>query len=186
MVLERHGPRIRGVIAKKYRCRLGSDFPLDIVEETFTRYWAKGRFSYDPSRAPLASFLCKIALNAAADQARRQPAHYVDPNVIEGAVAGTPADDVGEADQGLFHIRKRRLLAAIRNAVNELPDRFQRVIRAYAENVMEGKLPTSPEVAARLKMNERTVRVYRRRGIQRINEAVERAGFGPPEEWLGQ
>jgi RNA polymerase sigma-70 factor (ECF subfamily) len=141
-------------------CRrsLGAEAAADVTQEVFVAAW-QARARFDPTRGSLAGWLVTIARNKVIDAIRaqaRRPVAAREPDQADGATTATAVDSTAD-----------RLLVA--EAMRELPDRAQRVIRlAFFDDL------SHQEIAERTSLPLGTVKSDIRRGLERMRRHLER------------
>jgi RNA polymerase sigma-70 factor (ECF subfamily) len=189
-ILREFGPPVRGLLARKYCGVLGEGDFEDVLSIALFRVW-QHRERFDPTRASLKAWFYRIATNAARDvlrygwyKARRLEVSYeaaslasvsVDPAAEAGdAFSQTEQGDEGDsADvENPEHEEVRQLL---REVLATLSEKQRRIALADAAS-KEGKVP-SQELSNELGIPPATVRVYRRRAIEKLRKEMDRRGL---------
>ncbi|MBC8291450.1 MAG: sigma-70 family RNA polymerase sigma factor [Planctomycetes bacterium] len=193
-ILREYGPAVRGLLARKYCGVLGEGDFEDVLAIALFRVW-QHRERFDPGRASLKAWFYRIATNAARDvlrygwhKARSLEVSYeaaslasvsVDPaSVDRGAEAGDvfSEDDRSESEsddvENPEHEEVRQLL---REVLATLSEKQRRIVLADAAS-KEGKVP-SQELSDELGIPPATVRVYRRRAIEKLRKELDRRGL---------
>jgi len=174
-LVEAHEGVVRAVLGRRYAGALGADDIDDVVAVATHRMW-KGREKISELRSPRAWFL-RVADNAARDvlrygwQKARQlevaaDAEWLGSFPDEPKVLPDPQEAVGG-----------ELVEALREIVAELPEAQRRIVWADALNP-DGPV-ASESLAAELGIPAGTVRVYRKRGLDRIRQEMEKRNLNP-------
>ena len=193
-ILREYGPPVRGLLARKYCGVLGEGDFEDVLSIALFRVW-QHRERFDPTRASLKAWFYRIATNAARDvlrygwhKARRLEVSYeaaslasvsVDPASVGRAAEASDAfseNDRSETDsddvENPEHEEVRQLL---REVLATLSEKQRRIVLADAAS-KEGKVP-SQELSDELGIPPATVRVYRRRAIEKLRKEMDRRGL---------
>lgn len=187
-VLREYGPPVRGLLARKYCGVLGEGDFEDVLAIALFRVW-QHRERFDPTRASLKAWFYRIATNAARDvlrygwhKARRLEVSYegaslasvsVDPAAEVSDVFSSEEDDSDSDDvENPEHEEVRQLL---REVLATLSEKQRRIVLADAAS-KEGKVP-SQELSDELGIPPATVRVYRRRAIEKLRKELDRRGL---------
>jgi RNA polymerase sigma-70 factor (ECF subfamily) len=166
-------PYRRALTIHSYRM-LGSPHDAeDIVQETLLRAWRK-LGSYEP-RAPLSSWLYRIATNASLDEIERRPRR---PQPVEpypdAPLAGS---DAPTYDPAARYALREGLELGLLTAIQELPGRQRAVL--ILRDVLGW---TSPEVADLLETSVAAVNSALQRARATIDERLPTAGPAPAAE----
>lgn len=134
----------------------------DVTQEVFLYIWEHPE-TFDPTRAPLRSWLCTLAHRRAVDWVRRTESRRRATEVL----AREPMQFL-EVEDGVLNDASSR---AVRDAVNVLPVEQRTVIAlAYFEGM------THRQVAATLAIPEGTAKSRIRIGLKRIADHLRRNG----------
>lgn len=186
-ILREFGPPVRGLLARKYCGVLGDGDFEDVLSIALFRVW-QHRERFDPTRASLKAWFYRIATNAARDvlrygwhKARRLEVSYEAASLASVSVmeageafsqtrrsAGDDSADVKKPE----HEEVRQLL---REVLATLSDAQRRIVLADAAS-KEGKVP-SQELSDELGIPPATIRVYRRRAIEKLRKELDRRGL---------
>ena len=139
----------------------------DLVQETFLRVH-RARSRYRPG-APVGPWVLTIARRLSIDALRRRGSQR-DRVTYSGEVPEVPVDPPGDGAE-----EARRLVAAVREAIEALPESQRGVVALHK---LEGR-PLA-EVAEALGINEGAARVRAHRGYKRLRELL--AGLMAREE----
>ncbi|MDA0587526.1 MAG: sigma-70 family RNA polymerase sigma factor [Planctomycetota bacterium] len=186
-ILREFGPPVRGLLARKYCGVLGEGDFEDVLSIALFRVW-QHRERFDPTRASLKAWFYRIATNAARDvlrygwyKARRLEVSYeaaslASVRTMEAAEAFSQKEQSGENDsadvENPEHEEVRQLL---REVLATLSDAQRRIVLADAAS-KEGKVP-SQELSDELGIPPATIRVYRRRAIEKLRKELDRRGL---------
>lgn len=134
--------------------RLPKEVAEDVTADAFVKVW-ENLHAYRPHpKIPFGAWLFRIVRNQVIDVYRNEP------------VMGEMPDDIADTDafnRADHHLNKKQLLAAVRTAVDKLPDRYREVLLlSYIS-----ELPTA-EVARVLKMTEGGVRILKFRALKKL------------------
>lgn len=189
-ILREYGPAVRGLLARKYCGVLGEGDFEDVLAIALFRVW-QHRERFDPGRASLKAWFYRIATNAARDvlrygwhKARSLEVSYEAASLASVSVSTSPeteAGDVFSSDESEMesddvenpeHEEVRQLL---REVLATLSEKQRRIVLADAAS-KEGKVP-SQELSDELGIPPATVRVYRRRAIEKLRKELDRRGL---------
>jgi RNA polymerase sigma-70 factor (ECF subfamily) len=166
-------PYRRALTVHSYRM-LGSPHDAeDIVQETLLRAW-RNLGSYEP-RAPLSSWLYRIATNASLDEIERRPRR---PQPVE-PYPDTPlaGSDARTYDPAARYALREGLELGLLTAIQQLPGRQRAVL--ILRDVLGW---TSPEVADLLETSVAAVNSALQRARATIDESLPTAGPAPAAE----
>jgi RNA polymerase sigma-70 factor, ECF subfamily len=166
-------PYRRALTIHSYRM-LGSPHDAeDIVQETLLRAW-RNLGSYEP-RAPLSSWLYRIATNASLDEIERRPRR---PMPVE-PYPDTPLaeSDAPTYDPAARYALREGLEFGLLRAIQQLPGRQRAVL--ILRDVLGW---TSPEVADLLETSVAAVNSALQRARATIDESIPAAGPSPAAE----
>ena len=166
-------PYRRALTIHSYRM-LGSPHDAeDIVQETLLRAW-RNLGSYEP-RAPLSSWLYRIATNASLDEIERRPRR---PQPVE-PYPDTPlaGSDAPTYDPAARYALREGLELGLLTAIQQLPGRQRAVL--ILRDVLGW---TSPEVAALLETSVAAVNSTLQRARATIDERLPTASPAPAAE----
>jgi RNA polymerase sigma-70 factor (ECF subfamily) len=165
-------PYRRALTIHSYRM-LGSPHDAeDIVQETLVRAW-RGLKSYEP-RAPLASWLYRIATNASLDELERRPRR---PQPVQ-PYPDSPLDeaDAPAYDPAARYALREGLELGLLTAIQQLPGR-QRAVLIFRDVLGW----TSPEVAELLETSVAAVNSALQRARAAIDQDVSAPARAPAE-----
>lgn len=180
-ILGAFGPAILAVLARKYRGVLGAHDLEDLLSIGLYRLWTH-RTRFELSRGSLRAWFFQIVDNAARDVLRHGWIKARQREVSWTAVESHPFDGaftsrhVGNGRRG--HSAPKvpsSLEQQICEIVDALPSAQQAILNADAKSP-EGKA-SSQQLAEELKLPASTVRVYRKRALERVRSELERRGF---------
>lgn len=179
-ILRADGPAVRGLLRQKFGGMLiAADFE-DILAAALFRVW-KYRDRYDPGRASLRVWYYRIAANVARDvlrygwQKARQMEVPCEPVVLASVIDGGVTHNEPEPQASGSSEMKRDL----REVLDLLPDAQRKIVMADAAS-RDGKV-SSQQLSSELGIPAATVRVYRRRAIERLRTEMDRRGWGSDE-----
>lgn len=174
-VIRTCGSAVRAVVARRYATALGSADVDDVLAVAIHRIW-KYRAKLTSVDSPRAWFL-RIADNVARDLLRYgwQKARQLEvrterawlESIAEPPTPDTPAN----------HTENAALTKALREIVAELPTIQAQIIWADAMH-SDGLVP-SEDLARELDIPQGTVRVYRKRALERVRKEIKKRGLTP-------
>lgn len=179
-VLRADGPAVRGLLRQKFGGMLTADDFEDILAAALFRVW-KYRERYDPERASLRVWFYRIAANVARDvlrygwQKARQMEVPCEPIVLASVIDDghhEETHDETESQVGDSSAMKQDL----REVLDLLPDAQRKIVLADAAS-RDGKV-SSQQLSTELGIPAATIRVYRRRAIERLRTEMDRRGWG--------
>jgi RNA polymerase sigma-70 factor (ECF subfamily) len=176
-VLRADGPAVRGLLQQKFGGILNAADFEDIVAAALYRVW-KYRERFDPQRASLRVWFYRIAANVARDvlrygwQKARQMEVPCEPIVLASIIDAREEHEETGPQDGQPTGMKRDL----REALDLLPDSQRKIVMADAAS-RDGKV-SSQQLSSELGIPAATVRVYRRRAIERLRVEMDRRGWG--------
>lgn len=182
-VLRTDGPAVRGLLRQKFGGMLNAADFEDILAAALFRVW-KYRERFDPGRASLRVWFYRIAANVARDllrygwQKARQMEVPCEPIVLASVIDDGHHDvdhDETNPPDGNSTAMKRDL----REVLDLLPDAQRKIVMADAAS-RDGKV-SSQQLSSELGIPAATVRVYRRRAIDRLRTEMDRRGWGEEE-----
>lgn len=173
-VLRNCGPAVRSVLRRKYAGVLSLTDLDDVLAIGLFRLWV-ARERFDSAKGTLRVWFLRIADNAARDvlrhgwQKARQLETTVERGFLESQIAGQgvpDADSLWEPGPELI---------AVREIVVGLPDMQRRIVLADSHS-RDGS-ESSQHLAAELGIPAGTVRVYRKRALDKIRDELKQRGF---------
>ena len=174
MILRVHGPPVLALLRQRFAGRLhGPDFE-EILATALFRIW-QHRSQFDQSRASLRVWFYRIAENLARDVFKlgwhkaKSLEMSLQPSVVDAVTRQRTVQD-GELPEtnGSLRISPEQL----RELLTRLPENQRRIILADAQSP-EGIVP-SQNLSRELGIPPATVRVYRRRALERLRIEIER------------
>lgn len=191
-VLRAHGPPVKALLRRKFFGPLTeSDFE-DVLAVALYRMW-QYRTRYDSSRASLRVWFYRIAENVARDVLRhgwqkarqlevafeplalsavvdhRTPSHAADTNASPGqSTSNTDSEDDEKFDN-------RPIGEDLLEVLKLLPEAQRKILLADAEST-DGKV-ASQDLASELGIPASTIRVYRRRALEKVRSEMDRRGW---------
>jgi len=173
-MMRTHGAAVRAAVARRYASALGSADVDDVVAIASHRLW-KYRAKLAGVESPRAWYL-RIADNVARDvlrygwQKARQLEVRTEREWLESLAQPmevTPVPNEGRCD----------LTKALREIVATLPEVQRQIVWADALH-SNGPVP-SDALARELEIPQGTVRVYRKRALEKIRREIEKRGLTP-------
>jgi RNA polymerase sigma-70 factor (ECF subfamily) len=166
-------PYRRALTVHSYRMLGSPQDAEDIVQETLLRAW-RSLASYQP-RAPLSSWLYRIATNAALDEIERRPRR---PQPVEPYPDMPLAEsDAPTYDPAARYAIREGLELGLLTAIQELPGRQRAIL--ILRDVLGW---TSPEVAQLLETSLAGVNSALQRARATIDDSLPAVGRGPAEQ----
>jgi RNA polymerase sigma factor (sigma-70 family) len=176
-ILRAYGPAIAGWLRQKYQQQLDREEIRDVLSTALWRLW-NVRERYDPAKSSLRSFFFLLARHEAVDtlksgwhSSRRYEVRLGDAvNGIAGKAPSAAADLNPEEDDK--HSKKIRDLKTCMDNLNESS---RRILWDDACSNDDG-VP-SGILAQELNISESAVRVARKRGLDKLREAMKKLGY---------
>ncbi len=178
-ILRIYGPQIFAFLLRKYDTVFNEADIEDVLSIATFRLW-QARNAYDESRGSVRVWFFKIADNAAKDvlklgwQKARMLEIVVDSYEFDGLAVYQ--DNIGE--QTKKEPQHAKMFKDVRKILEALPDVQRRILKADA-HARDGKAETRA-LAAELGLPVGTVRIYRKRGIDRMKEEMRKLGYDVP------
>lgn len=191
--LRAHGPPVKALLRRKFFGPLTeSDFE-DVLAVALYRMW-QYRTRYDSSRASLRVWFYRIAENVARDVLRhgwqkarqlevafeplalsavvdhRTTSHFADTN----ASPNQPTSEIESEDHD-ENLGNRPIGEDLLEVLKLLPEAQRRILLADAEST-DGKV-ASQDLASELGIPASTIRVYRRRALEKVRSEMDRRGW---------
>ncbi len=177
VILRTHGPPILALLGQRFVGPLtAADFE-DVLAAALFRIW-QHRARFDPTRSSLRVWFFRIAENIARDVLRlgwlkaRQLETSAESMLLTEAVDRRRPN--GESDSGANDGRPPTLRvppAQLRKLLALLPENQRRIVLADAES--RDGVVASHDLAKELGIPQSTVRVYRRRALERLRREIE-------------
>jgi RNA polymerase sigma factor (sigma-70 family) len=165
------------LLKQRFVGRLATADFEDVLATALFRIW-QNRMRFDPALASLRVWFFRIAENVARDVLKhgwhkaRQLELSLEPTLIVTARDDrSTEDDVDEGEVQAGASLLRIPPEELRELLAQLPDSQRRIVVADADSP-EGLVP-SQELAKELGIPSATVRVYRRRALERLRRAIE-------------
>jgi RNA polymerase sigma factor (sigma-70 family) len=176
-ILRAYGPAIAGWLRHKHENRLDREEIRDVLSSAIVKLWDV-RARYDPAKRSLRSFVFMLARNAAVDtlksawhSSRRYEVRLGD---AAGAIAAKtlPEEDDLDPPGDDPHSQKIRDLTACMDDLNESSRRILWEDARSKESVTPAAI-----LAQELNISESAVRVARKRGLEKLREAMRKLGY---------
>jgi RNA polymerase sigma factor (sigma-70 family) len=175
-ILRAYGPTIAGWLRHKYRQQLNREAIDDVLSTALCRLWDV-RDRYDPAKSSLRGFFFLLARHAAVDMlksgwhsSRRREVQLGDSvNGIADKASSAPAELDPERDDG--HAKMIRDLKTCMDNLNESSRRILWNDACGDDGVPSGVL------AQELHISKSAVRVARKRGLDKLREAMKKLGY---------
>lgn len=181
LILRTHGPPILALLRQRFVGPLTATDFEDVLAAALFRMW-QHRLRFDPARASLRVWFFRIAENMARDvlkhgwhKARQLELSTEPMQLAEAADRRRPQDesDVGEKDD--LALAQRIPSEQLRELLALLPENQRRIVLADADS--RDGLVASHDLAKELGIPPSTVRVYRRRALERLRREIQQRGF---------
>lgn len=169
VLLRNDGPSVAALLRKRFPGVLTDSDVEDVLAAGLFRVW-QHRHRFNPQLASLRVWFCRICENVARDLLRlgwhraRRRERSVDHGELQ-------AHAVPVGDESRSAPTLRICPEQLFELLHSLPDHQRRILLADAES-RDGAVP-SRELAAELGIPPSTVRVYRRRALERLKRAIE-------------
>lgn len=179
-ILHTHGPPVLALLRQRYGGPLTATDFEDVLANALFRVW-QHRTRFDPAKASLRVWLFRIAENLARDVLKHgwQKARQLELSTEPARLAETvdrrppPSHDEPEPD-AVRHVDFAVSTELMRELLALLPDLQRRIVLADAESP-DGTV-ASHQLARELGIPPGTVRVYRRRALERLRREMELRG----------
>ncbi len=185
-LLQYEGGRVRAALLFRFRPALKAEDIEEILSLALQKAW-QSRTQHDPAKGTLRAWFYCIAqrtaidrLKSAATQRRLREVEwdaaadaFSAADSPEAAVGTLPTED--ESTDPGADTAKSALKAALLNAMASLPEMQRRILWADALGSGGGQPPTSEELGAELGLPAATVRVYRKRGMEKLRSLMQAA-----------
>ena len=178
-VLRALGPTIRAVLLRKYSGVFSYDDIEDILATGLHRLWAH-RDSFDPSRGSLKAWFFRITDNCARDILKHgwQKARQLEVAGYEVADAAVSRERDASDDSQQSDAMPNSTIFVIREILELLPEAQRKIV--LADSLVKDETASSDFLAQELGLTASTVRVYRKRALDRIRRELEQRGVTPP------
>ncbi len=191
--LRAHGPPVKALLRRKFFGPLTDTDFEDILAVALFRMW-QYRTRYDPSRATLRVWFFRIAENVTKDvqrhgwqKARQLEVSFeplalsavIDHRTLEAGSIDGSSDD-GSTGQLATPAENKvpgalPIVEHLMEVLKLLPDAQRRILLADAESA-DGKV-VSQDLASELGISASTIRVYRRRALEKVRSELDRRGW---------
>ena len=176
VILRTHGPPILALLKQRFAGRLTDTDFEDVLAAALFRMW-QHRVRFDPTLASLRVWFFRIAENLARDVLKhgwhkaRQLETSTAPQLLAEAIDRRPnGESNSAADDGeLPTLRVPSEL--LRELLALLPENQRRIVLADADS--RDGVVASRDLASELGIPPATVRVYRRRALERLRREIE-------------
>jgi RNA polymerase sigma factor (sigma-70 family) len=197
--LRAHGPPVKALLRRKFFGPLTDTDFEDILAVALFRMW-QYRTRYDSSRASLRVWFFRIAENVARDvlrhgwQKARQLEVAFEPLALAAVIDhrtsesetgesesdsrpgdGSPQEENENSDAGGHKQNQRPIGEELIEVLKLLPEAQRIILLADAEST-DGKV-ASQALASELGIPASTVRVYRRRALEKVRSEMDRRGW---------
>lgn len=176
-ILRIHGPPILTLLKQRFVGRLTGNDLEDVLASALFRLW-QHRSRFDPALASLRVWFFRISENLARDVLKhgwhkaRQLESNLEPAVLAMLLDRRPTtNDVDSARNGHVAPKLRIPIEELREVLALLPDSQRRIVLADADS--PDGLVASQFLANELGITPATVRVYRRRALERLKREIE-------------
>lgn len=175
-ILRIHGPPILALLKQRFGGRLTATDFEDVLAVALFRIW-QNRLRFDSRLASLRVWFFRIAENTARDVLKhgwhkaRQLEQIVEPTLLATAIDHRSEDQANSDSDRDASLTLRIPLDELRELLAMLPASQRYIIMADA-NSPEG-IVASGELANELGIPQGTVRVYRRRALERLRREIE-------------
>jgi len=182
-ILRAFGPMILAVMSRRYHHVLRESDIEDALSIGLYRLW-KNRSRFDDQKASLKVWYFRIVENAARD-VLKHGWHKTRQLEVDNEFALTGAADTSSNGHGEIpdHARSRDptpLQLDLKDIVAELPESQRRIILADAAS--KNGTASSQHLSEELNIPPSTVRVYRKRALDRIRRELTARGHEPPQQ----
>ena len=184
VILRTHGPPILALLRQRFVGPLTATDFEDVLAAALFRIW-QHRALFDPTQASLRVWFFRIAENIARDVLKhgwhkaRQLEKSTEQTLLAEAIDRCPPDggsDSGSEDGDLPTPRVRP--EQLRELLALLPENQRRIVLADADS--RDGVVASHDLAKELGIPPSTVRVYRRRALERLRREIEQRGLDSP------
>lgn len=175
-ILRIHGPPILALLKQRFVGRLSGNDLDDVLASALFRVW-QHRNRYDSTLASLRVWFFRIAENLARDVLKhgwhkaRQLELSVEPTVLAMLLDQRPTTGSDDEQSELAMPQLRIPVEQLREVLALLPDNQRRIVLADADS--PDGLVASQSLADELGITPATVRVYRRRALERLRREIE-------------
>lgn len=174
LLLEVHGPRIRGCLRKTLGLSSESDMD-DVMNKAAYRAW-RGVTTYAPAKGSLRAWFYVIARNAALETLRQQQRRPMETqgDAIE-RVAELPAPSQAEGP-GDGEAPASAFLETLHRCIAALPPKQRHIIQADLQN---GDIADAGELATSLETTKNSIYVLRSVARKTLRRALTENGYTP-------
>lgn len=174
VILRTHGPPILALLRQRFIGPLTANDFEDVLAAALFRMW-QHRAKFDPSQASLRVWFFRIAENIARDILKhgwhkaRQLELSTEPLQLAEVVDRCRPNSASDVDEALPTLRVPPEL--LRELLALLPENQRRIVLADADS--RDGVVASHDLASELGIPASTVRVYRRRALERLRREIE-------------
>ena len=183
--LRAHGPPVKALLRRKFFGPLTDTDFEDVLAVALYRMW-QYRTRYDASRASVQVWFYRIAENVARDvlrhgwQKARQLEVAFEPLALSAVVDHRtlkPKDSInkGASQNESVDQTERPIGKDLIDVLKLLPETQRKILLADAEST-DGKV-ASQDLASELGIPASTIRVYRRRALEKVRSEMDRRGW---------
>ncbi|MBC7819582.1 MAG: sigma-70 family RNA polymerase sigma factor [Planctomycetaceae bacterium] len=177
VILRTHGPPILALLRQRFVGPLTATDFEDVLAAALFRIW-QHRARFDPSQASLRVWFFRIAENLARDVLKhgwhkaRQLELSTEPLLLAEAIDRRRPNGESDMDAGDGELPTLRVpLELLRELLASLPENQRRIVLADADS--RDGVVASHDLASELGIPPSTVRVYRRRALERLRREIE-------------
>ena len=181
VILRTHGPPILALLRQRFVGPLNATDLEDVLAAALFRVW-QHRERFDPTRASLRVWFFRIAENLARDvlkhgwlKARQLELSMEPTQLAEATDRRQPHGESDNGDDDDLALTQRIPSEQLRELLALLPESQRRIVLADADS--RDGVVASHDLARELGIPPATVRVYRRRALERLRREIEQRGL---------
>lgn len=181
VILRTHGPPILALLRQRFVGPLNATDFEDVLAAALFRVW-QHRERFDPDRASLRVWFFRIAENLARDvlkhgwlKARQLELSTEPMQLAEVTDRRQPHGESDNGDDDDLALTQRIPSEQLRELLALLPENQRRIVLADADS--RDGVVASHDLAKELGIPQSTVRVYRRRALERLRREIQQRGF---------